>query len=159
MQRGSLHRDIYLDLFLALRNQSCLTSTSAVRNLRSGAKWNDHPKQKSFKSGEKNRKIWFPKILKDTQITSASLQADRTLELCSPAQVTSEDYAKAKQAHLSKTCSSFSARQKIINRNSTEAKISPPFLIILNCCCNSNIQVGTVDICALSSTQEPSGFF
>lgn len=48
---------------------------------------------------------------------------------------------------------------KIINRNRTEAKIPSPILMILNCCCNSQIQVGTRDICALRSTQEPSGSF
>lgn len=48
---------------------------------------------------------------------------------------------------------------KIISGNHTEAKIPSPILMILNCCCNSKIQVGTLDICALSSTQEPSGSF
>lgn len=70
-QKGSLHTYKFLDLFLALRNQFCLTYSSA-KSLHSDAELNDRPKQKWVMSGEKNKKYGF---LGHSRIPRSNLQA------------------------------------------------------------------------------------
>lgn len=60
-----------LDLFLALRNQFCLTYTSA-KSLCSDSEWSDHPRQKWVTSGEKSKKYGF---LSHSRIPRSPLQA------------------------------------------------------------------------------------
>jgi len=69
----------FLDLFLALSNQSCLTYTSAAKSLCSDAEWSEKPGQKWVVFGEKNKKSGFLSH-SNTLITSASLLPDRILE-------------------------------------------------------------------------------
>lgn len=92
-------------------------------------------------------------------IPRSPLQTCRMLELCSPAQAAYRTMLKQNKLIFQRHVVHSVQMLEIINRNHTKAKIPLLILVILNWHCNSKIQVGTLDICALSSTQEPSEFF
>lgn len=64
----------FLDLFLAISNQSCLAYISSANSIRSDAELSDHPRQKWVTSGEKNKKYHFPSR---SRIPISPLQACR----------------------------------------------------------------------------------
>lgn len=166
----------------------------------------------------KEQKIPFPEPLKNTNITSASLQADGTLEqvekkksskrpvetpafirvlsqnsvpflLCSSSQeclkhslstvhcyntqgqetkawlgswsnsLTKDHSICLRKSKITTSTATHAQMLKIKNRNHIEAHIFLFILVILNCCCNSKIQVAALLICVLSSFRNQEGFF